>query len=86
VFWGLATGVSICSENGGRVECVLAILCEYNKSQIFALQPTNMADVPELGTTSGPLKSAAFFIGAHCKDYNGLPYYLCHTRHRLTDN
>lgn len=28
---------------------------------------------PELGVTSGPLKSAAFFIGAHCKDYNGRP-------------
>ena len=29
------------------------------------------ARVPELGTTSAPLKSAAFFIGAYCKDYNG---------------
>ena len=37
--------------------------------------PTPMPDdvprVNELGVTSAPLKSAAFFIGAYCKDYNG---------------
>lgn len=27
--------------------------------------------VQELGATSAPLKSAAFFIGAYCKEYNG---------------
>ena len=33
--------------------------------------PEHVPKVQELGTTSGPLKSAAFFIGAYCKDYNG---------------
>lgn len=28
--------------------------------------------VREVGTTSAPLKSAAFFIGAFCKDVNGM--------------
>ena len=38
------------------------------------------ARVPELGATSAPLKSAAFFIGAYCKDYNGtfiVAHFLC---------
>ena len=33
--------------------------------------PDNIPKVQELGTSSAPLKSAAFFIGAYCKDYNG---------------
>jgi hypothetical protein len=33
--------------------------------------PTFQPQVAEVGTTSAPLKSAAFFIGAYCKDYNG---------------
>lgn len=33
--------------------------------------PESVPKVQELGTTSAPLKSAAFFIGAYCKDYNG---------------
>lgn len=33
--------------------------------------PTTQPSVTEIGTTSAPLKSAAFFIGAYCKDYNG---------------
>jgi hypothetical protein len=33
--------------------------------------PSSIPKVDELGTTSAPLKSAAFFIGAYCKDYNG---------------
>ena len=33
--------------------------------------PDSIPKVQELGTTSGPLKSAAFFLGAYCKDYNG---------------
>lgn len=33
--------------------------------------PASVPKVPELGVTSAPLKSAAFFIGAHCKEYNG---------------
>jgi hypothetical protein len=33
--------------------------------------PDSVPRVPELGVTSAPLKSAAFFIGAYCKEYNG---------------
>ena len=33
--------------------------------------PSSIPKVDELGATSAPLKSAAFFIGAYCKDYNG---------------
>ena len=33
--------------------------------------PESVPKVQELGTTSAPLKSAAFFIGAYCKEYNG---------------
>jgi hypothetical protein len=29
--------------------------------------------VDELGATSAPLKSAAFFLGSYCKEYNGAP-------------
>ena len=40
------------------------------------VDPTSMpSDVPkvaELGVTSAPLKSAAFFIGAYCKEFNGV--------------
>ncbi|KAK0634061.1 hypothetical protein B0T14DRAFT_492103 [Immersiella caudata] len=32
--------------------------------------PESIPKVKELGTTSAPLMSAAFFIGARCKDYN----------------
>lgn len=32
---------------------------------------TSSSAFAELGVTSAPLKSAAFFIGAYCKDYNG---------------
>ena len=47
---------------------------------VEVVDPTPMpGDVPkvdELGTTSAPLKSAAFFIGAHCKEFNGPWSYL----------
>ncbi|KAF5369623.1 hypothetical protein D9757_010470 [Collybiopsis confluens] len=33
--------------------------------------PDDIPKVQELGVTSGPLKSAAFFIGAYCKEVNG---------------
>ena len=36
--------------------------------------PADVPKVKELGVTSAPLKSAAFFLGAFCKDYNG----ACH--------
>lgn len=40
--------------------------------------PATLPHVQELGTTSAPLKSAAFFIGAHCKEYNGAYPPLSH--------
>lgn len=33
--------------------------------------PKDVPSMPELGVTSAPLKSAAFFLGAFCKEYNG---------------
>jgi len=33
--------------------------------------PASIPRVNELGATSAPLKSAAFFIGAYCKEFNG---------------
>lgn len=33
--------------------------------------PTSVPHVDELGVTSAPLKSAAFFIGDYCKEVNG---------------
>ncbi|CAK5263145.1 unnamed protein product [Mycena citricolor] len=41
-----------------------------------AAAPQAVPHVPEIGTTSAPLKSAAFFIGAHCKEYNE-DFMLC---------
>lgn len=34
--------------------------------------PEDIPKVQELGATSAPLKSAAFFIGAYCKEFNGV--------------
>ena len=33
--------------------------------------PSDIPHVDEVGATSAPLKSAAFFIGAYCKEFNG---------------
>lgn len=38
--------------------------------------PTDVPDVEEVGATSAPLLSAAFFIGARCKPYND-DFMLC---------
>ncbi|ODQ79940.1 hypothetical protein BABINDRAFT_161604 [Babjeviella inositovora NRRL Y-12698] len=38
--------------------------------------PAHIPDVPEVGASSAPLKSAAYFIGARCKPYND-DYLLC---------
>ncbi|CAN6674303.1 hypothetical protein TRVA0_051S00694 [Trichomonascus vanleenenianus] len=38
--------------------------------------PSHIPDVPEVGATSAPLKSASFFIGARCLPYND-DYMLC---------
>ncbi|TFK62715.1 Ndufa8, NADH-ubiquinone oxidoreductase complex I 19kd subunit [Pluteus cervinus] len=43
--------------------------------------PDNVPKVDELGVTSAPLKSAAFFIGAHCKDFND-DFMLCKSENR----
>jgi hypothetical protein len=36
-----------------------------------APMPSEIPHVDEVGATSAPLKSAAFFIGAYCKEFNG---------------
>ncbi|KAH8926884.1 NADH dehydrogenase alpha subcomplex subunit 8 [Atractiella rhizophila] len=38
--------------------------------------PANVPHVDEVGTTSAPLKSLAFFIGQHCAPYNE-DFMLC---------
>ncbi|KAI8072401.1 hypothetical protein BC940DRAFT_292499 [Gongronella butleri] len=38
--------------------------------------PDNVPKVDEVGATSAPLKSASFFIGTYCKDYND-DFMLC---------
>ncbi|TCD63963.1 hypothetical protein EIP91_004732 [Steccherinum ochraceum] len=43
--------------------------------------PESVPKVEELGTTSAPLKSAAFFIGAYCKEYNE-DFMLCKSENR----
>ncbi|KAH9938071.1 NADH dehydrogenase, alpha subcomplex, subunit 8 [Fomitopsis serialis] len=43
--------------------------------------PGNVPKVQELGASSAPLKSAAFFLGAHCKDYNE-DFMLCKAENR----
>ncbi|KAK4689986.1 NADH dehydrogenase (ubiquinone) 1 alpha subcomplex subunit 8, partial [Tremellales sp. Uapishka_1] len=43
--------------------------------------PSSIPPVDELGVTSAPLKSASFFIGAHCKDVNE-DFMLCKAENR----
>ncbi|KAF8645521.1 hypothetical protein AX16_007805 [Volvariella volvacea WC 439] len=43
--------------------------------------PDHVPKVDELGATSAPLKSAAFFIGAYCKEYNE-DFMLCKAENR----
>ncbi|KAG6856988.1 hypothetical protein H0H87_011082 [Tephrocybe sp. NHM501043] len=43
--------------------------------------PAHIPKVAELGTSSAPLKSAAFFIGAYCKEYNE-DFILCKAENR----
>ncbi|EEB93240.1 hypothetical protein MPER_08133 [Moniliophthora perniciosa FA553] len=43
--------------------------------------PDDIPKVPELGVTSAPLKSAAFFIGAYCKEFNE-DFMLCKNENR----
>lgn len=50
------------------------INCNYRFNQSVLIDTTPLpADIPpveELGTSSAPLLSASFFIGARCKAYN----------------
>ncbi|KAF8165755.1 hypothetical protein B0H34DRAFT_251623 [Crassisporium funariophilum] len=46
-----------------------------------APMPAGIPHVDEVGATSAPLKSAAFFIGAYCKDYNE-DFMLCKSENR----
>ncbi len=51
------------------------------------IEPTPEATqphVPEVGATSAPLKSAAFFIGAHCQDYNGASIAYHHNQSKYS--
>lgn len=48
----------------------------FRESQSQQPLPESIPKVEELGVTSAPLKSAAFFIGAHCKDYNGMTFVV----------
>ncbi|EMD40579.1 hypothetical protein CERSUDRAFT_111175 [Gelatoporia subvermispora B] len=43
--------------------------------------PSDVPKVSELGTTSAPLKSAAFFIGDYCKEFNE-DFMLCKAENR----
>ncbi|KAF8874351.1 hypothetical protein BD779DRAFT_1450966 [Infundibulicybe gibba] len=43
--------------------------------------PDSVPPVPELGVSSAPLKSAAFFIGAYCKEFND-DFMLCKSENR----
>ncbi|KAK7470117.1 ndufa8, NADH-ubiquinone oxidoreductase complex I 19kd subunit [Stygiomarasmius scandens] len=43
--------------------------------------PDEVPKVQELGVTSAPLKSAAFFIGAYCKEFNE-DFMLCKAENR----
>ncbi|KAJ6486430.1 Ndufa8, NADH-ubiquinone oxidoreductase complex I 19kd subunit [Mycena vitilis] len=49
--------------------------------QKAAAPPQEVPKVAELGTTSAPLKSAAFFLGAYCKEYNE-DFMLCKSENR----
>jgi hypothetical protein len=44
-----------------------------------AALPSSIPKVNELGATSAPLKSAAFFIGAYCKEFNGGPEHALYS-------
>ncbi|KAK4691340.1 NADH dehydrogenase (ubiquinone) 1 alpha subcomplex subunit 8, partial [Phenoliferia sp. Uapishka_3] len=43
--------------------------------------PKSIPHVDEIGVTSAPLKSASFFIGEQCKDYNE-DFMLCKAESR----
>ncbi|KAJ2438066.1 ndufa8, NADH-ubiquinone oxidoreductase complex I 19kd subunit [Coemansia sp. RSA 2424] len=43
--------------------------------------PAHLAHVDEVGSTGAPLKSASFFIGAQCKEYNE-DFMLCKNENR----
>ncbi|KAJ1647355.1 ndufa8, NADH-ubiquinone oxidoreductase complex I 19kd subunit [Coemansia erecta] len=43
--------------------------------------PSNLPHVDEIGSTSAPLKSASFFIGSLCQEYNE-DFMLCKNENR----
>ena len=47
--------------------------------------PAHVPKVTELGTTSAPLKSAAFFIGAYCKEFNGAGVLALYVKNRCAE-
>jgi len=47
--------------------------------------PSSVPPVQEIGATSAPLKSAAFFIGAYCKDFND-DFMLCKAENRKPEH
>ena len=52
--------------------------CRFNQQALYDTTPLpeEIPKVKELGASSAPLLSAAFFIGARCKDYND-DYMMC---------
>ncbi|KAG5729890.1 NADH-ubiquinone oxidoreductase 20.8 kDa subunit [Termitomyces sp. T112] len=63
----------------------MSIVYPTSKEKHEFVDPTPMPDhipkVDEVGVTSAPLKSAAFFIGAYCKEYNE-DFMLCKAEDR----
>lgn len=49
---------------------------KYIEAQDTTPLPSDIPDVPEIGATSAPLKSASYFIGARCLPYND-DFMLC---------
>lgn len=49
---------------------------KYVKAMDTSPMPDGIPDVPEVGATSAPLKSASYFIGARCLPYND-DFMLC---------
>ncbi|KAH7887478.1 hypothetical protein F5I97DRAFT_1860762 [Phlebopus sp. FC_14] len=47
-----------------------------SKQETESTSHSSVPNVQELGVTSAPLKSAAFFIGAYCKEFNE-DFMLC---------
>ena len=66
--WGTRNG----SRYGVRIADDLTLSSSFNQQVLYDTTPLpdSIPKVKEIGTTSAPLFSAAYFIGARCKDYN----------------